>query len=264
MNFDLLCNAVELAEGFGIGSTFVETNCFWCVNDKVTEEKLSLLKDKGLKGILISVNPFYLEYVPFEYTERAVRIALEVFRSNVIIYQYEYFQRFLRLGIRGKMPLEEYLKNEGKESLLRNVEFFISGRAAYGLARRMGDFFPRYPARRFIREACVPAFLRSWHNHFDGEGNFIPGFCGGITLGDCRKLLTLVRDGIELSEYAVLPFLVNDDFQGFLDFAHGNGYRELSEGYLSKCHLCIDLRKHLAQAGEFKELKPAAFYRHLG
>ena len=58
LNFDLLCSAVELADDFGIPSTFVETNCFWCVSDKTTRERLSLLKDKGLKGILISVYPF--------------------------------------------------------------------------------------------------------------------------------------------------------------------------------------------------------------
>ena len=53
LNFDLLCEAVEMAEELDIPSTFVETNCFWAVNDKSTKEKLSILKNKGLKGILI-------------------------------------------------------------------------------------------------------------------------------------------------------------------------------------------------------------------
>jgi hypothetical protein len=263
LNFDLLCSAVGLADDFGIPSTFAETNCFWCVSDRVTREKLALLKDKGLKGILISVNPFYLEYVPFEFTERAVRIALEMFGPNVVVYQIEYFRRFLRLGIKGKVPLDEYLKSESAESLFRNVEFFLSGRAAFRLAKKMGDFFARNPARRFFRERCRPEFLRGWHNHFDGEGNFIPGFCGGVSLGDSRKVIDLVRDGIPIGDYPVLGFLIDDDFEGFLEFAKERGYREPAEGYLSKCHLCIDLRKHLSGTGEYKELKPVEFYRHL-
>ena len=59
----------ELSRGCGVPSTFVETNCFWCSCDRVVREKLELLKEKGLKGVL----------VPFEYTERAVRIAQELF-----------------------------------------------------------------------------------------------------------------------------------------------------------------------------------------
>jgi hypothetical protein len=263
LKFDLLCRAVELADGFGIPSTFVETNCFWCVSDKVTREKLALLKEKGLKGILISVNPFYLEYVPFEFTERAVRVALELFGTNVAVYQTEYFRRFLRLGIKGKLPLDEYVKSEGAKNLFRNVEFFVSGRAAFRLAKKMDGFFPRRPARSFFRERCLPVFLRSWHNHFDGEGNFIPGFCGGVSLGDSRRLLTLVRDGITLDDRPVLGYLIGDDFEGLLGYAGERGYREQPEGYLSKCHFCIDLRKHLSRTGDYKELKPAEFYRHL-
>ena len=86
MNFELLLKAVETAHELKIPSTFVETNCYWCPSDEVTREKLQLLKEKGLKGILISVNPFYLEYVPFERTERAIRISQEVFGKNVMVY----------------------------------------------------------------------------------------------------------------------------------------------------------------------------------
>ena len=69
----------ELSRGCGVPSTFVETNCFWCSCDRVVREKLELLKEKGLKGGLVYENPFYLEFVPFEYTERAVRVAQELF-----------------------------------------------------------------------------------------------------------------------------------------------------------------------------------------
>ncbi len=70
LNFKLLLKAVEIAETLKIPSTFVETNCFWCKTDALIRERLQILKDNGLKGILISVNPFYTEYVPFERTDR--------------------------------------------------------------------------------------------------------------------------------------------------------------------------------------------------
>jgi hypothetical protein len=84
---------------------------FWCRDDKITEDYLMLLKDKGLKGILISVNPFYLEYVPFERTERGVKIAQKIFGENVV-YQLEYYLQFRRLNIRGKVRFEDYCRLE--------------------------------------------------------------------------------------------------------------------------------------------------------
>jgi len=60
LNFDLLLKASEIAHELKIGSTFVETNCFWCKDDETVREKLTQLKEAGLHGVLISVNPFIL------------------------------------------------------------------------------------------------------------------------------------------------------------------------------------------------------------
>jgi len=261
LNFELLCEAVEIAEDMGIPSTFVETNCYWAVKDDVTREKLNILKKKGLKGIMISVNPFYLEFVPFEYTQRAIAESMEIFGHNTMVYQLEYYRRFRSMGIKKRVPLQEYLFMERGKDFARNVEFFISGRAAYSL-ERLG-VYPRYSAERLCKIPCTPSFLRTWHNHFDNYGNLIPGYCGGISLGDCRELDMLLEEGLESDEYPILTFLVKDDFEGLLSFAKSYNYCVNDKGYFSRCHLCIDIRKHLSCVGEFKELQPAEFYLHL-
>lgn len=264
LNYELLCNAVEIAHELGIPSTFVETNCYWCVNDKMTQEKLRLLKGKGLHGILISVNPFYLEYVPFERTERAIRSSLEVFGENVMVYQVEYYKRFRALGIKGRVPFDVYVNNlDTKEDLVKNVELLVMGRAAYKLEYKLEKIFPTHPAGYFFEEPCRPAFLRNWHNHFDNYGNYVPGYCGGISLGDCRDLNRLLRQPISGEEFPILGLLISQDFRGLFHFAKDFGYGERRKGYLSKCHLCTDMRKHLFGKGEFKELKPEEFYLHL-
>ena len=79
LNFDLLLKAVQMARESEIPSTFVETNCFWCADEQTAREKLMRLKEAGLQGILISVNPFILEQIPFEKTERAIAISREIF-----------------------------------------------------------------------------------------------------------------------------------------------------------------------------------------
>lgn len=263
MNFDLLCTAVSLADRFRVPSTFVETNGYWAIDDDTTRQKLETLKKKGLRGLMVSVNPFYLEYVPFERTERAVRIGYDVFGNNLMVYQLTYFRKFRDWGFRGRVSLEEYLTYEKQDDVFRNVEFFVAGRAPYRLGDLLQRAYPRRRAEYFFTQPCETPLLRTWHNHFDNYGNYVPGFCGGISLGDCRQLDSLLQTGIDLDHVPILGFLVEDDMRGLFRFAKERGYTESEEGYFSKCHLCIDIRRHLARHGDFRELQPQALYEHL-
>jgi hypothetical protein len=246
-NFELLLSAVTLASDLSIPSTFVETN----------------LRERGLKGIMISVNPFYLEAVPFERTERAIETALEIFGGNTMVYQAEYYRRFREWEFGDRVPFEKYLSFESRRDLFRNVEFFLMGRAPYRLRDLLGEFLPPRGAEDFFREPCSTPFLRSLHNHFDNYGNYVPGFCAGISLGDARNLDSLLEAGVDTEERPVLGFLMDGDMPGLFRFAQERGYNERPGGYFSRCHLCTDLRRHLAENGNFPELAPAEFYRHL-
>jgi hypothetical protein len=259
MNFELLLQAVEISKELSIPSTFVETNCFWCKNEDYTRDRLQKLKDKGLKGIMISVNPFYAEYVPFERTERCIRISHEVFGENMMVYQLDYYRTFKYLSITGRLSIEDYLALTQEESISDRVELFLMGRAA----DRLKDLYPGYASDRFLDMPCQPDFLRSWHNHFDNYGNFMPGFCGGISLGSWFELDRLLEDGIDLRDRPVLKFLISEDMRSLFNFALDMDYQELDEGYVSKCHLCLDIRKHLASNGIFEELQPRQFYEQL-
>jgi len=264
LKYDLLARAVEKARRLEIPSLFVETNGFWAANDKDTREKLEHLKTQGLRGIMISVNPFYLEFVPFERTERAIRISLDVFGRNTYVYQVEYFRQFKELGIKGTLSLDEYLAKEGIADFARRVEFFLSGRAPFALEGRFERFFRKGPAGLFLREGCQPPFLREWHNHVDPDGNYMPGFCGGISLGDARQLDRLMEEGVDVSGRPVLGALMKEDLAGLLTYAKEQGYTERKEGYFSRCHLCADIRRHLVRNGDYPELQPREFYEHLG
>ena len=52
-------------------------------------------------------------------------------------------------------------------------------------------------------------------------------------------------------------------FAGLPDLARKRGYTETNEGYLSKCHLCVDVHRFLVLKGDFHELKPKTFYDQL-
>ncbi|MDI6806771.1 MAG: radical SAM protein [Candidatus Aenigmarchaeota archaeon] len=265
MNFDLLVKITEIAHELKIPSTFVETNCYWCTSDEVTRDKLVKLKNAGLHGMLISVNPFILEHVPFERTERAIRISKEVFGENighkykVIPYQEYFYDRFQELNLKGTLPFEEYLKLD--PYFYYRVEFFPMGRAPYKLKPVCEKIFGKYPAEHFFGKNCSQELLRNWHVHIDNYGNYMTGYCGGISLGHAKNLDSILQ--LNLEEYPILDALLTS-LENLYEIGKEFGYEESKEGYFHKCHFCTDVRKHIAQkTDEFKELRPREFYLHL-
>jgi hypothetical protein len=87
--------------------------------------------------------------------------------------------------------------------------------------------------------------------------------CAGVSLGDCRKLDELLREGVDTARLPVLGLLMEEDLEGLLALAIERGYQESAAGFYSKCHLCMDLRKHLALTGNYPELSPREFYLQL-
>lgn len=262
LHYDRLLQATRMAEDKGIPSIFAETNSFWCSDDQTTRKKLNELRRAGLDGIMISVNPFYLEYIPFENTKRAVSIGREIFGSDAIVYQAEYLRKFNRMDVQGTLDLESYLQSEGA-ALRQNVEFFLSGRAPYEVPGHDIPGLQPKPASRWINTPCRPPLLREWHNHVDNYGNYVPGYCGGLSFGDIGDLNSLLTNGLAPHNFPILSHLVEDDFEGLLKMAKNRGYSSLDSGYYSKCHLCEDIRAFLHSTGNFTELQPDQFYQHL-
>lgn len=264
LNYELLLKAIDLTRKHEIPSVFVETNCFWCRDDITTRERFLELRAAGMQGVMISVNPFYLEFVPFERTERAVRIAFEIFGDDLAVYQIEYYKRFLGLGISGTLKYKDYLKIEREEDFMRNVEFFLTGRPIYALSEILDRHYPRFATSLLVKQPCLPDFVRPWHNHFDNYGNYMPGYCGGLSYGNWKDLDKLIGTEPDKVEKPVLSRIINNDFEGLLSFAHEQGYTDNPKGYFSKCHLCVDTRKYLAQNGRYIELNPSEYYQHFG
>lgn len=255
LNFDLLLKLTEMAHRLDIPATFAETNGYWATSDSMARRQLRTLKDAGLDGILISANPFILEHVPFERTKRAVRISQEIFDTrNVIVYQQFFYNQFRRLEVDGTMGFEEYLKVGGHG--LHRVELLPNGRVPYKLAH----LYEHHPAERYCGSSCQRELIRDWHVHIDNKCHYIPGYCGGLSLGDARDLQAL-NSGIDLGRYPVLSALLTD-LEELLILGREFDYEE-QEGYVSKCHLCVDIRRHLVAHGDFQELKPEGFYEHL-
>jgi hypothetical protein len=59
----------------------------------------------------------------------------------------------------------------------------------------------------------------------------------------------------------LIEILVGKGAHGLFEFAvQEYGYVSLGDGYVGKCHLCVDVRGHLKRLGDFEELQPEQFY----
>ena len=264
LHFPLLLDGVHQAVERGI-SCYVETSASWCIDDCEVRQRFTALRQAGLQAILISCSPFHAERIPPVRMLRAVRTALEVFGSRrVIVYLPEYLEIVQRFDLERPTPLSRYEQvfspEEARRILWQGYGIISGGRSGY----RLGHLIPKYPAEAFANMKCAGEILYPPHSHFDLYGNYISGFCGGLTIGRWRELdqgLVNFRGG----RYPrLIEVLIKRGPYGLLELAREEiDYQPLPEGYVGKCHLCVDLRRHLVEVGDFTELEPRSFYRHI-
>jgi hypothetical protein len=261
LHYPLLLEGVRLATELGI-PRYLETSARWCIDHAEAVDRFKALLDAGLQAVLISCSPFHAERIPPARTLRALRAALEVFgEDRVTLYLPEYLELIQLFDIDRPTPISQYVERFGHEAALRflwqGYGIISGGRSGYEL----GHLVPRHPADFFAEENCRLDLLSAHHSHFDLYGNFISGFCGGLTVGDWHDLPDLLVDFSEGRYPALIEILVDRGPYGLNKLAEDRyGYRQLPQGYAGKCHLCVDVRRHLAETADFAELRPPGFY----
>ena len=261
MNFPLLLEAARLTREMGI-TQFVETNALWCTNEDRAYDWLGQLSAAGLDGILISCSPFQAEKVPLRRVLLAVEAAGKVFGyGSVGVYQTHCIREVSQFAVDETVPIEAYVERYGAERAGRMFwgmyGLIDSGRASYTL----GHLTQKYPPERFRGYNCRRELLYAHHSHFDVYGNYISWFCGGLRMGSWRDFDDMLNR-YERRDYPELTgILIDDGPYGLYRFARDKyEYCPLEDGYVGKCHLCVDARKHLSSQGEFVELQPSQFY----
>lgn len=262
---ELVIDVVQRAVELGLPLDYVETNAFWCWNDDKTMEVFLRLKEAGLPAVLVSSSPFHLEFIPMERVNRAVSMGKKVFGDGGILIFTDYFYEQLQtVNPKHPVQLEDYLEAVGHEraSLSFATEYSLipNGRAATTLAK----LYEHRSASNYFSETCERELSSPHHIHIDLYGNYIAGLCAGISLGDGRDLDSLYS-GIDLGERPFLERLVGGGVKALFEWAIQEfGYEERKEGYIAKCHLCLDIRRHLVEVGAgMKELVPLEFYENL-
>ncbi len=266
LNFPLLLYGVEKCQELGLPIEYVETNAGWCVSEEEGRQRFSLLKEAGLRRVLISVSPFHAETIPLKRTLAAIKIAEEVFGpGNVIVYISSFIELIARFSTEKPVPLSAWIKTYGREGAGRlfwqGYALIPGGRAGIEL----GPLAPqRFSPEAFRGETCLQEILLSRHGHFDPYGNYIPLFCGGLTLGEIGEDLPRFVAHFDYRKRPLTRILIEEGPYGLYLWAQKEfGFKPSQEGYAGKCHLCVEVRHFLVEQDEFPELAPRAFYQNL-
>jgi len=181
----------------------------------------------------------------------------------MMAYHPYFYEDLKRLGITGRMKWEDYMAKADDEALshIANSDVLLPmGRLAW----RPNRLFKHFDQEHFFNDDCREELTRPWHVHIDNYGNYISGYCGGLSLGGHDMWDEILQEGVNLDERPVIGALVSC-LGDLYRYAEDNcSYTPNEEGYVSKCHLCLDIRKRLSDEGcGLKELSPRQFYDRL-
>jgi hypothetical protein len=246
--WEILSDAVRLANEEGNAPHFVETNCSFAVDDSKVRERLDFLAANGIKGLLASADVFHQEFVPAEYFLRVRKIAKEVFGE----------QNFWG-SESSEAEIREFESIAGDKDRLRecvrNHPPSMVGTARQELAPYLDHFAPhdsKLPIWSWQgpgqKANCLHQFQADtmWELHIDPYGN-IQTNCGMI-LGKLPKShpADLLAKGPEKANRFVST-VCEKGAVGLADLALGEYGFVLPEGVTQTCELCFLTRSFLRQ-----------------
>ncbi len=264
---DRLLEAVGVVVEAGLEIDFIETNGAWYDDQDEAADLLRRLADAGASRLLVSATPFHAESVAPRKVVELLQLAQGVLgEDNAWPWTPSLLQQLLAIDPMGTVSYRRYLEQAGVESarwaLLSGFPMTLAGRAAH----RLGPLVPNRPASTLVGQGnCRDALLHTGHLHGDPEGNAIPGYCSGFSLGDVRQQASIAAAGLPAADYPVTARLVEEGLAGLLAHAEQEaGFVPDPAGYRGACHLCQVIRGHLLSRGVGeRELRPRRFYEEL-
>ncbi len=254
MNFEALVGLVDALVRHSIDIDYIETNAFWCKDLDFAEKRLDILRSHGVSSIMVSVDPFHIEYVPLELPLKLCAL-LEKKNFSYFIWQDRFLKRLGKLDItktHTKKELEELLGNDYIEKTAHEYGLGMNGRAL-SIAH---DIYKKRPYTDFFdNEPCISLSVPR-HCHLDLYGNAIPSRCTGLSVDAGCYLLENIPEDI----YPVFSKLKNGGIKSLFEYAVKKGYTPKKDGYPTKCSMCYDIRKYLFENHKSADLAPSDFY----
>jgi organic radical activating enzyme len=260
LNLEGLKTVIETTLSLGVRIDYVETNSSWYRERDSARRILSSLKERGLSMLLVSMSPFHNEHIPF-YKVKGVIAACRAAGIQVFPWISEFYPEIEALGDHSTHTLSEYADRYGADYLREIPSRYwvhFGGRAV----KTFAPVFGTKPCDEILsagKRGCSE-LLDVSHFHLDLYGNYVPGLCSGLAMDRAD-----LGHPISPDKYPFLHTLFESGVTGLFELAATRYDFTPAGGYLSKCHLCLDLRRYLVldKGVTGAELRPQAFYENL-
>ena len=249
-----LVKLIENIKDSGLRLDYIETNAAWITSDDDRNRKiLSSVVRAGGGCIMVSADPFHVEFVPFWKTERLIRLFSEMNISN-FVWQEKYLPVLRKLDPERTYKTEELSSIFGydvAERCAREYGMGFNGRAL-NLLRKYGK---KYPVSSLL--GSCPELYNTNHFHADYLNRYIPSGCTGMGI-----LLEDVDSALDEKKYPVMARLLVGGVGALFEYAQKEGFIPAPEGYGSKCDLCFNIRKFFIKIDRaaYPDLTPESYY----
>ncbi len=257
LNFEALCVLLGAMQKAGLGVDYIETNAFWARDDAEIMKRLERLRKLGVDTIMVSVDPFHIEYVPLERPIRLVQ-ALRRAGMDYFIWQDRFLERLLPLDMTKTHTKEELSALLGEDYVADTAREYgvkVNGRA---LAIAESVYEPQSALELADGEPCS-SLLAGMHCHVDLYGNVIPSGCPGISI----DLEDFLAGRLPREKYPAAQRLYAGGVRALLEYATDAGFMPDDAGYATKCSLCCAIRTWLNENRPSPDIAPDCFYREM-
>ncbi len=247
--WEILIDAIRLANEEGCAPHFIETNCSFAGDDQSVRERLTILAEHGVKGLFASADPFHQEFVAAENFLRVRRIAKQVFgeknfwgpeQSDADIRSFEGItqdQERLRQYVRSSPPSMVGTAHRQLATYLDHYALNDSRLPRWGWQGPAGS------------DHCLAQFQADtlWELHIDPYGN-IQTNCGMI-LGHVAETTpnAVLMQGPEHANKFV-GILCKHGPKGLAEWARREHGFVLPQSVTQNCELCYLTRSFLHQS----------------
>ncbi len=257
LNLSGLQMVVETCRSTNIRIEYVETNSSWYKDMESACKILSSLKKRGLSVLLVSMSPFHNEHIPF-FKVKGVIDACNAVGIKTFPWISDFYFEIDAFENRKTHTLAEYENRYGPDYLMKlPSRYWIhpGGRALKTYSRISG--LTPYEEILSSNQGGCRGLMDVSHFHLDLYGNYIPGLCSGLALH-----YTDLGNAILQEKYPFLHTLFQGGVAHLLKFVSDEYGFTPAKGYISKCHLCFEIRRYLVmeKGVEAQEFQPRAFY----
>ncbi len=255
LNFDKLCDLISSMNTYNITVDYIETNAAW-ISDNLSDGKicgmLNKIKDIGGNCLLISIDPYHIEFIPLYKPIRLANLCNKV-GLDYFIWKQSYIAPLSKLDVKKKYSRDELQKVLGKDYIHKTAVSYglgYNGRAL-NIAR---EYNQQIPLATILKSAPCRELSGVSHYHADLNGKFIAPRCTGIAV-DIEDLKNIKED-----KYFIFLTLRNNGINSLYNYAVNKNFKA-KQSYVNKCELCYEIRKFLLSIENHYDIYPEDFYQ---